>query len=330
MREYFHRISQWSKLGFAWLAKQINTVFSLPDEVMLKPVFIGTWIFLLFSLLVATFGVVKLTSIYTELPSHSIEETEYRYHGATPSNNNAESVTSSARAEQQTKASNHDSNSGGQPDKEFMDFIRDKRDLAAQEGMWKAAVFLVGLTAMQSVFGAIGLVLIYRTLKATRDTVDVARDAERGYMFATNIYLQRIGRNLEWIIDWTNQGNTPIVKSSTLIDWEIVNRLLPTPKGYQINRFQGSGGSIGARTAMGIRCHIDQFQEDYLLRCLNDNDYRVLVWSSVIFEDVFEKESKTNICFEIISNVGEFDIADCPEGVDFTWNTIELNWADKK
>lgn len=81
--------------------------------------------------------------------------------------------------------------------KSVNEFIKNKRDLTAQEGMWRAANFLVWLAAFQLAVGTIGLVIIHRTLSTTQEatkeaanaalatnrTAKAAENAERAYVF---------------------------------------------------------------------------------------------------------------------------------------------------
>ncbi len=67
----------------------------------------------------------------------------------------------------------HDKQYGPNP------FIKDKRDINAQEGMWRATNFLSFLTLLQIFIGVAGVALIYRTLIATEDAVREASEATK-------------------------------------------------------------------------------------------------------------------------------------------------------
>lgn len=61
-------------------------------------------------------------------------------------------------------------------DREVADRNIQKSDLAAQESMARAAWAMFITAVVQIVAGGVGLVFVYRTLRATRDTLDVTRE----------------------------------------------------------------------------------------------------------------------------------------------------------
>ena len=89
-------------------------------------------------------------------------------------------------------------------DKEPMSFVKDKRDLNAQEGMWRAANYLVALTFGELVFGVAALIFLGWTLMETRKTADAAvktaeaaEAAERAYV-SVDFELRHVGpENIE-------------------------------------------------------------------------------------------------------------------------------------
>ena len=56
------------------------------------------------------------------------------------------------------------------------EFIKDKRDINAQEGMWRATNLVAFYALFQTIFGGISLLLIFFTLRATRDALVHTRD----------------------------------------------------------------------------------------------------------------------------------------------------------
>lgn len=100
-------------------------------------------------------------------------------------------------------ASNHDSGENNQKAKhvndKLADFVKNKRDLNAQEGMWRATNVIALLTIAQVFIGGIGLLLLYRTLGATKvalsftqDTLEEARETARQAALATKIERAKI------------------------------------------------------------------------------------------------------------------------------------------
>lgn len=155
-----------------WTCEKINLVLSLPDEKMLVPMFIGTWLLLLVVGVQTMFGLIGLTNLRTDIPAYSAENEKYTYPGCSePDESGKQIVIGSEQSEKQSKKSNSVTNEKLKCQQELSTFIKDKRDLNAQEGMWKAAVYLVGFTAFQTLFGIVGLIFIYRTLSATRATL---------------------------------------------------------------------------------------------------------------------------------------------------------------
>lgn len=64
-------------------------------------------------------------------------------------------------------------------DKSFMAYVKDSRDLYAQEGMWRATNFLAVIGLFQFIFGLPALAMIWFTLRATQDTLKEAREAAK-------------------------------------------------------------------------------------------------------------------------------------------------------
>ncbi len=73
----------------------------------------------------------------------------------------------------------------GSPEYKPNGFIKDKRDLNAQEGMWRATNTLAVFTLIQIFIGFGGLYLIGKTLYETRDILDEARKTTRQAALAT-------------------------------------------------------------------------------------------------------------------------------------------------
>lgn len=61
--------------------------------------------------------------------------------------------------------------------KEIAGFIKDKRDINAQEGMWRAANYLVVLTFFQILIGVLTIIFVWRTLVTQRAELREAQQA---------------------------------------------------------------------------------------------------------------------------------------------------------
>ena len=108
------------------------------------------------------------------------------------------------------------------------EFIKDKRDLNAQEGMWRAAFLVVVISVMQFIVGCCGLWVLLRNLKSTNKaitaadrTANTAELAERAWVYLVlsvehdkdypvdNIYTQINKSNFIIKSRVVNYGKTP-------------------------------------------------------------------------------------------------------------------------
>lgn len=305
-----------------WVSKQFDVVFLLPDEKMLKPVWIATWGLICFISILVMKGIIDLSSLRTDIPPNRIENHAYTYSGCQGSSKQTESVImNELNAQEGKQTTNQKPNSTEKCEKDRSEFVKNKRDMNAQEGMWKAAVYLVGLTAFQSFFSLIGLIFLYRTLKATRETAEIARYAERAYMFSNSLVLKKEGEQIVWIIDWDNQGNTPAMKCSLKSGWLRIESLVDIPRLKQIQK-HNAAQSIGAHTGIGTRISLGS--GDYLHKNIISGK-RIFVWSSAFYTDVFGESRTASVCYEIIANDANttLDI----ENLDFSWRFTDADWS---
>ena len=132
-----------------------------------------------------------------------------------------------------------------------MSFVKDKRDLNAQEGMWRAANYLVALTFGELVFGVAALIFLGWTLMETRKTADAAvktaeaaEAAERAYV-SVDFELRHVGPEniersvIEVVAHVTNYGKAPASDINWTIGYtkapqgaktETVNRIFQDPR----------------------------------------------------------------------------------------------------
>jgi len=116
------------------------------------------------------------------------------------------------------------------PEQNFNEYSKNKRDINAQEGMWRAANLLVVLTLVQVFVGAFTVYFLIKTfrtqkreLNAANRTAEAAESAERAQMlasFVTELNDQGNGHG-ELIIRFENRnaGNTFAIIKSFRIDW---------------------------------------------------------------------------------------------------------------
>lgn len=76
--------------------------------------------------------------------------------------------------------------SGESNDKDTaLSYLSDARDLAAQEGVWRASNIIAIIAAIQTFIGAAGLIALWYTLKATRATLEEAKSTTLQARLAT-------------------------------------------------------------------------------------------------------------------------------------------------
>ena len=117
-------------------------------------------------------------------PAVSIENREYsECHEYEPHGDSCIDTTSESKANQEETTA--ESNSSAKPEYLPNKFIQEKRDLNAQEGVWRASNVTARYAFFQSVIGVIGIFLIYFTYKETGKVLDEARKTTHQAALAT-------------------------------------------------------------------------------------------------------------------------------------------------
>lgn len=100
-------------------------------------------------------------ALVSKPPPTSVEEAEYRHTHASAQNQQEIKVISNSCADEHCASSCAETDSEEQEQNEF---IASKRDLNAQEGVWRASNAMAILTAFATIIRGIGLYLIRQTL----------------------------------------------------------------------------------------------------------------------------------------------------------------------
>lgn len=149
------------------------------------------------------------------LPPQSEEHREYTNHA----NLSGGSATSETDPNQNQSESEKDKSPSD--DENELVFIKDKRDLNAQEGMWRAANYLVVLTFFQIFIGLGTVILVWRTFWVQRDELGATKQANilqlTPYIEIPNVritYIHNLSHVLELRIalDIKNVGFSPATK----------------------------------------------------------------------------------------------------------------------
>ena len=156
------------------------------------------------------------------LPPQSEEHREYTNHA----NLSGGSATSETDPNQNQSESEKDKSPSD--DENELVFIKDKRDLNAQEGMWRAANYLVVLTFFQIFIGLGTVILVWRTFWVQRNELDATNKANQ---ITLQPYLDVTDWSLIWVgypmpdpnpritldIEIENSGSSPAINFSDII-----------------------------------------------------------------------------------------------------------------
>jgi len=165
-------------------------------------------VFLLFILVV---GLAKY-ALVSKPPPAGIEESEYTYTSPNAENQQEVKVTGNSCADDHcpaccTKADNEQYKRN--------EFVSSKRDLNAQEGVWRASNAMAILTAVATIIGGFGVYLLKQTLVATRQTLNATKDATevvmRSNILQLKPYLSATFKAAEYFQDWD-----PVDRTQTL------------------------------------------------------------------------------------------------------------------
>lgn len=225
-------------------------------------------------------------------------------------------------------------------------------DLAAQRGMWRATNVVAAVAFLQCIATLIGLYWIRITLAATQSTLmaaqaslihteetarqsgfatdaanrtaDAAQAADRAYIYPTRVALVRNGGKYYWVIDWTNNGNTPAEEFSQNINW-IVSGESDEIGPLDQAQFSDQPDNLGPKQVYVSLLAIEGERLNQLDSRIRSNGH-VFVWGSTIYKDAFRKTSKARVCFKMIPNDGEFTLD--LENTDFSIRQVQARWIE--
>lgn len=109
-----------------------------------------------------------------------------------------------------------------------------RTDLAAQRGMWRATNTLVYLTIFQVFIGVVGVLLIFYTLKETRDVLEEAKkttQSQRAYVWQSNNIIVKgfSNESIQVGVGIKNYGATPALYVQVLAGCSVVAVGEPDP-----------------------------------------------------------------------------------------------------
>lgn len=123
---------------------------------------LGAGLFLLLCVIAAVLLVVSVP------PPTSIEESEYTQASAESNEKKTDFGVLASDSHDGCTACDANAKSAEQKRNEF---VASKRDLNAQEGVWRASNAMAYLTALATIIGVVGLYLLNKTLAATQETL---------------------------------------------------------------------------------------------------------------------------------------------------------------
>lgn len=150
----------------------------------------------------------KYNHLFSDLPKPSEQKSSKQ-----KANTNSQIPFATLNKQEEPK-----SNTGNQQaktDHESLDTLklaRERRDVTAQEGMWRAANHLVVLTFFQVILGTSTLVFLAWTLKTQRGELKEARNvtkSQRAYLNFSSFEVLQVANGIVVRIAYTNYGQTP-------------------------------------------------------------------------------------------------------------------------
>ena len=131
-------------------------------------------------LIIAFHAVVMFIFYYMTLstpPERGVQNNEYKYERANRPKNEGINTGLIDKHTRDSACDKQDCKNNSDKNKSFPEYVKDSRDLYAQEGMWRATNFMAVFAALQFLVGIPTLIMIWLTLKATRDTLKETQGA---------------------------------------------------------------------------------------------------------------------------------------------------------
>ena len=181
-------------------------------------------------------------------------------------------------------------------------------DIAAQEGMWRAANTLVWLTFLQMLIGTGTLVFLIRTLNTQKEELNEARNvtlSTRAFMLRDQFVINVINENgrkvLNCEIIYRNCGQTPALNIWDFVRVSFVEtRVDPDP--LIVEKAEPSTVKIGQGNFFSTFARIDG---GYDINRFYSGQAEMLVAYAISYESVFETEIKDEGAF-VLAFDGEF------------------------
>jgi len=169
---------------------------------------IAFYLFFLVLLIVGSYYLFLWVATYDRLgwpPEHNLEQSENSSKGR-PQPHNAPGLST----KEQPSSYEHNHQEPAETYQSIPKPVRERRDIYAQEGMWRASNFVAIFTGISVFIGTLGLSLIYLTLRETRRTLDEARETTAATREASEVSIRRDSPSILFgcVCDHANAGKT--------------------------------------------------------------------------------------------------------------------------
>ena len=207
-----------------------NSKSQASNEVLFLECFFLASISLAFFLVSFFFAEARYNDLFHGLPSPNKEANQTHqpdsHAQVSPTGTHSDKEVQTDVAEKQTESDQKSLNSS--------ELARQKRDVTAQEGMWRAAIHLVVLTFFQICLGFVTILLVWNTFRVQREELDATKKANT---LQLQPYLEITGFQVKWMGIWENMGWIDIfidIKNIGDTNAIEISDLCVTHVGYQI------------------------------------------------------------------------------------------------